>query len=144
MHDLIEIIEDAQILLDRALKNKTVAAFGIDGNGEYGECDFAQYYKILSIIPEAVGEEGGPGGKLQLFFFFELEGYDPDTFGLIYTDQNLKASINEHLQEQIISKTCWVWGPHEYQLSHQIGCIPGSRNLHGFNLGFYMRDLLQY
>lgn len=102
-----EIGNDCRTLLTRALEGKSIACFGVDGFGLFGQTDRAQRYEVsaFTVQLDMTSDNDFPEGRLIL----ELEGYDANTFGHILTDQNFKISFNELLQAQDINTEMWSW-----------------------------------
>jgi hypothetical protein len=79
-----DISNDCKILLERAFKNEIISAFGEDGHGLYGECTFAQYFKISDV--EFHSNETCSSGKVKLY----LHGFDSINWGHVATDNNVR------------------------------------------------------
>lgn len=104
-----EIANDCAILLERSLVGKSVACFGIDGFGIFGQTSQAQTYTIVTfniIIDMNRDDVDFPSAKLEL----QLEGYDASTYGHVLTDQNFMISLNALLKAEEISHDIWTWG----------------------------------
>lgn len=104
---LTELSNDCTILLERALLGKSIACFGIDGFGKYGQSDQAKSYVVASVDVELQddGDRDIPQGNVLI----TLQGYDATQFGHVCTDQNFKLSMNALLKEQEIRADCWDW-----------------------------------
>jgi hypothetical protein len=95
--------EDCRSLLERALLEKTVCAFGEDGFGKYGSSAFGAWYTIIAIeVAIYLHSEMG-----QVTFF--LEGYDSRVTGHAMTDKNLEISLIQHLKAAGIDPDCFFW-----------------------------------
>lgn len=105
---LEDIKKDCQILLQRALLRKTLCAFGLDGNGQFGTDSRAHYYEVNSLIVdvESASNIFNPQGSATIL----LQGYDAGAYGHIFTDNNLRIAINKCLKDQHIKAECWTWG----------------------------------
>lgn len=105
---LEQIRSDAIILLERALRSKTVHCFGIDGFGQYGTSDRARTFTILNVDLLLFGEiYEWP----EAYAYIKLEGYSDTDNGLILTDNNFAISLNEHLKAASIDPSIWTWAP---------------------------------
>jgi hypothetical protein len=108
---LLEIKQDCEILLNRAVLGKTLSCFGIDGLGQYGKCDFAQHYKVIAIEVNADGV--ADGDEINATMILHLDGYTESQYGSLNTDQNFRISLNQHLAPLFIDKShadsCWDW-----------------------------------
>ena len=94
--------DDLRVLATRALVGKTVTAFGIDGNGQYGTSDTPQTYKIAFISSGLVSDKEG-------WICAALERYSHRDFGHVATDANLRISLNQLFTDCDIDSTCWSW-----------------------------------
>lgn len=104
-----EIANDCAILLRRALWGKSIACFGIDGFGIFGQTNQAQIYPIaeFSIRIDMDNDDADfPGAKLEL----ELAGYDANKYGHVLTDQNFMISLNALLKAEELGADIWSWG----------------------------------
>ena len=81
---------DVRTLLERALLNKEVKCFGIDGFGLYGKSDIAQTYPISHIT---LGWLDLSNDKIGISV--HLERYNSTRFGHIMTDKNFAFSFNK-------------------------------------------------
>lgn len=109
-----ELERDCNILLQRALKGKTIACFGVDGFGKYGQNDIARHYEIEEVIVDLMDNNDSdyPDGLAIII----LRDYSALDDGYIDTDQNFKFSLNQLLQTAEIDPTCWTFAAHETQL----------------------------
>lgn len=105
---LEQIRSDTIILLERALRFKTVHCFGIDGFGQYGTSDLARTFKISNIDLLLFGEIYD---WLDAYAYIKLEGYCHADNGLIMTDKNFSISLNEHFKAAGIDPKVWDWAP---------------------------------
>lgn len=102
-----ELSNDCCILLERALLGKSIACFGIDGFGRYGQSEQARLYSVNSIVVEL---QDDPDHDLpQGTAYIKLNSYNSSQFGHIITDQNFKLSVNALLKAQEIRPDCWDW-----------------------------------
>jgi hypothetical protein len=115
---LKEMQDDCQILLQRALNGKTLACFGIDGFGQYGQCDTAQMYSVHDVAVELyeVYDTDYP----EAIVIIMLNGYDAYQYGNLSTDRNFQISLNALLRAQEIDTQCWDWCDQSLQLEHSI------------------------
>jgi hypothetical protein len=104
---LLQIKRDCSILLERALLHKTVAAYGIDGNGQYGTNDRAHFFKVQGIQVDL--ESSSDVMNLLGTASILLENYKVKQHGHIFTDNNLRISLNVLLHKQGIDPRCWSW-----------------------------------
>ena len=113
---LKELQDDCAILLNRALRGKTLACFGVDGGGKYGYSHNAQNYNVFDVLVELTDNEDDdvPFAVALLM----LDEYDANQFGHLVTDQNLKFSLNRLLKEQEIQPACWDWADISLQTQH--------------------------
>ena len=114
---LQNMTNDAEILLTRALKGKSVSCFGVDGLGQHGTSDVAQTYAISRFDVDLFDIDAGfPGGLRTIY----LDGYSASQFGHRSTDQNFKISLNKLLLDQHIDPECWDWAELVEQQEHAI------------------------
>lgn len=92
---ITEIEKDCQILLERALKGKSVSCFGIDGFGKYGASDLAKTFLVSDVIVALydTNDNDWPDGRVEIC----LEGYHSQDCGHIITDRNFDISVVMHL-----------------------------------------------
>lgn len=104
-----ELSNDCKILLERALQDKEIACFGIDGFGQFGQSDQAKRYKVGFVLVELNDDSDDdiPKGFASLY----LDGYTSAEFGHIVTDNNFKLSLNQLLRDHSIQADCWEYGP---------------------------------
>lgn len=110
---LVTISCDCDVLIARAFKHKTICAFGADGNGQYGRSPFPKYFSIETVIGTFMYED--PAGESWYTVNVYPHLYRADDDGHIFTDQNLKRSINELLKAEYIDPTCWEWADESRQ-----------------------------
>jgi len=103
---LQQFVEDSEILLKRALLGKTLACFGIDGHGLYGQSTLAKHFNVLDI---EVKINHTADDDLEGKAYIALLGYDAKDCGHAATDVNLKISVNEKFKVEYIDTTCWTW-----------------------------------
>lgn len=105
--------DDVNTLVTRALNGKYVAAFGIDGNGKYGTDDQGHRYQIqfTTVTINELSDSDKPEG----FLLVLLSGYDAQRQGHVFTDENLRISLNALFTNEFIDPTCWAWGTQEEQ-----------------------------
>jgi hypothetical protein len=85
--------EEAQDLLEDALKGKTIRAFGPEGNGIWGSNPEVMEFTVSNVhVPYADAKSHFV--SLDVY----LAGYDADKTGLIYTDEVFLASIQEAIK----------------------------------------------
>jgi len=101
--------EDCAILLKRSLLNTTLAGFGRDGFGQFGQCDAAQHYPVKEIT---VLMHPRSNGGIALI---ELQGYHSGDHGHLMTDRNIEISINKLLKDNSIDPGCWAWADEKFQ-----------------------------
>ncbi len=121
-----KVQSDCEILLWRALANKSVFAFGDDGLGKHGRCDLAQTYKIQRFSIEIDLAEKPPTpigipvydafGKLSI----DLQGYSASEFGHICTDQNFLISVRKLLEAQHIDPACMQYAAIDEQTENSV------------------------
>jgi hypothetical protein len=124
---LQEMQDDCQILLQRALKGKTLACFGIDGFGQYGQCDTAQHYQVHDVAVELydVYDSDYPEAVALII----LDGYDSQQFGDLSTDRNFQISLNALLREHSIDTGCWDWSDQSLAMQHSVVLTLDPRRL---------------
>ena len=107
---------DCTILLERALKGKTLACFGVDGNGLHGHSYASQHFKVhgVSMMLDSCNDSDYPSGVA----IIHLADYDAAAFGHVLTDRNFELSFNALLKNHDISTSCWSWGELRAQLQH--------------------------
>lgn len=103
-------IEDTEVLLKRALLSTTLSCFGVDGNGQYGQCFFAKSFQVSDV-------ELVPNGDTFVRAFITLDGYDSTIQGHVATDHNLKLSIDAKLQNHFINTSSWDFSALQFQQS---------------------------
>lgn len=91
------IEEDCELLLERALLNKTINAFGEDGFGQYGKCDTPQYYNVTHIFISIKADDDNAPTIVTGKLLVRLLGYDSDITGLVITDKNFDISFQNAL-----------------------------------------------
>ena len=108
-----ELQDDCLVLLNRALLNKTVCAFGADGHGEHGYSLFPQYFNVsdITVLINSSQAELNPVAIVML----SLDDFDSDLSGHVSTDNNLRISINTHLISEEIDPKCWAFAPFSFQ-----------------------------
>ena len=108
-----DIIDDAMILLERALLGKQVYGFGEDGLGEHGRSYFAQTYEIcaLEVILPAVGDDDDNVSYDvdEMWVELSLTDYDAELQGHLMTDRNFKLSIDKLLKAADIDTCALTW-----------------------------------
>lgn len=107
---------DAKIILNRALLNKEVNAFGLDGSGKYGTSYTAKHFEIsnVSAVIDIYSDINDPFVYVPL----TLTGYNSNDNGHIVTDNNLKISLNRLFSEHSIDENCWDWADMNQQFSN--------------------------
>ena len=119
MNQILEAIQDdCQTLLTRALNGKTIACFGIDGCGQYGQCDTAQFYRVHDVAVEVY--EVYDSDYPEAIALVMLDGYDSAQYGDVSTDQNFKISLNALLRAHDIDTQCWDWGDQSLAMQHSV------------------------
>lgn len=104
--------QDATVLLERALLNHDVVAFGEDGLGKYGTSDRPKYYLIQSIsVSLEIDEDDVVTGEVAI----GLLGYNAMQFGHICTDKNFEISIRKLLSDFDINPNVLKYAPIEAQ-----------------------------
>lgn len=134
MNEYQTIIDDVTVLLERALKNKLIKVFGIDGFGNHGTSDMGYTYNIKTLkvlISEQIQEPklGVIKSSSLLYGAVHLypDGYDSNINGHASTDNNLRISLNELFKDACIDESCWSWadiseqGPYHIALSIDLG-----------------------
>ena len=103
---LQEFAMDSAIVLARAFKDKQVACFGADGNGQYGSSPYAKHFTADAPSCRVYLDQDET-----MFTIAEVEllGYSATTDGHVATDVNLKISINKLLAAEYIDTKCWSW-----------------------------------
>lgn len=91
-----ELSMDCEILFARALKHRTVCAFGDDGCGKHGKNDRAIHFTVDGIQCEVSMIDDATAAGLLIV---QLETYLNITYGDICTDQNFLISVRELLKE---------------------------------------------
>jgi len=90
--------EDCEVLLQRALLNQELVAFGEDGQGLHGRADEAGRFRCEAVFVHLESDDADDPtvmtGVAQLF----LEGYDSAHAGHICTDLNFMISLNWHMK----------------------------------------------
>jgi hypothetical protein len=99
--------EDCTVLLSRALLNKTVFVFGVDGMGQYGVNNTPKHCQIKGIGVEVFATDQLM--NIQGLCRIQLDGHDAQVDGFAATDKNLEISLNNLLAAQNIDKACWIW-----------------------------------
>lgn len=101
-----ELTNDCEILLRRALLGKTLACFGADGDGEYGQSYYAKHYLVKGInVTILQDSDENTWGLARI----TLDGYDSSVFGHVVTDNNLRISMNREFANEFIESSCWTW-----------------------------------
>jgi hypothetical protein len=139
MHQhIIDLTNDADILLRRALLNRTVNAFGADGLGQHGTDDMARQFKITNLAVEANPAPFAQGllnsrtSGLTGLVSIDLEGYDSTRVGHVFTDKNLAISLNALLQTELIDPACWTWAKLDQQGETSFAIAVDLERLAGF------------
>lgn len=122
--------EDCVVLLERALLNRRVSAFGEDGLGQHGASDTPRFFRVEAVFVELEADHDDDpsllAGSAQLF----LEGYDAADVGHICTDANFMISVNAHLAAAGV-EPCLAYsavedqGVHYVQLDIDVGKLLG-------------------
>lgn len=114
-NDFFDALEDdCNILLKRALLNKTVVAFGVDGMGQYGQSNIPENY-IITDIELTIDRQHGSFNDIYGRASLVLDGYSSDTHGHAATDTNLTITLNALFQQATIDKGCWWWSEEKFQ-----------------------------
>lgn len=111
-----ELENDAKILLERAFLGKTLAMFGQDGNGRYGQDYWARYCKVIAaraLIINYSDDFSDISARAVLL----LDNYSAAQHGHAMTDVNLRLSLDKLLKEQAIDPQCLSWSTVEEQLN---------------------------
>lgn len=112
--DFLDAIkEDCKVLLGRALLDKTVNVFGIDGMGQYGTHHQGLQYTIDAISIDV--EANDDMTDVRAVAHIALDGYNAMVYGDVATDRNLEISINELFKAYAIDTNCWRWSDQESQ-----------------------------
>lgn len=109
-----ELERDCGILLKRALKGKTLACFGVDGFGKYGQNDIARHYEVEEVLVDL--KENNDSDYPDGIAIVVLTGYCAADAGYIDTDLNFTISLNKLLQKAEIDTSCWSFAEHRTQL----------------------------
>lgn len=106
------IEKDCEILLKRALLNKTLSCFGEDGFGQYGKDSFARYYQVSRITTRAYQDQDEQVFVIARIY---LDGYNSTLQGHAATDRNLEISVNNFFTAEYISPNGWTWAEEALQ-----------------------------
>jgi hypothetical protein len=106
------IEKDCEILLKRALLNKTLSCFGEDGFGQYGKDSFARYYRVSCITTRAYQDQDEQVFVIARIY---LDGYNSTLQGHAATDRNLEISVNNFFAAEYISPNSWTWAEEALQ-----------------------------
>jgi hypothetical protein len=106
------IEKDCEILLKRALLNKTLSCFGEDGFGQYGKDSFARYYQVSRITTRAYQDQDEQVFVIARIY---LGGYSSTLQGHAATDRNLEISVNNFFTAEYISPNSWTWAEEALQ-----------------------------
>lgn len=106
------IEKDCEILLKRALLNKTLSCFGEDGFGQYGKDSFARHYQVNDITTRAYQDQDEQVFVIARIY---LDGYNSTLQGHAATDRNLEISVNNFFTAEYISTNSWTWAEEALQ-----------------------------
>ena len=104
---------DVKIIATRIFEGKQVSAFGVDGNGEHGTNYHGSTFSVSFILAGVFdhSDVSDPEG----FIAVGLDKYDHKACGHIFTDQNLRISINKLFSDELVDVRSWSWGTLEEQ-----------------------------
>lgn len=104
---------DVKILANRIFDGKQVSAFGVDGNGQFGTSYHGRTFDVSYVLAGVFehSDVKDPEG----FIAVGLNGYNHHDCGHIFTDENLRISINRLFADEIIDIASWSWGTLEEQ-----------------------------
>ncbi len=103
---------NAEVLLPRVFKGQSVTCFGADGFGKHGRSHYPLQFQIADVSVSDPFEEN------ELLFMdvtMKLDGYSASAHGHVFTDTNLKISINNLLAQWYIKPSVWSWGSLDQQ-----------------------------